>query len=359
MEDIEIWAIEGTRVVSLERAEMDLESSLEEILASHPSMLLPNLKLVGRQLPVGDGYLDLLGIDEEGRLNVFELKRGTLSRDAVAQVIDYCSALEALGENELAALIVENSGQSKVGAIKDFFEWYREGYRGSLDALRPARMYLVGLGTDEATKRMVDYLAEHGVDISLLTFYGFSHEGRTLLAKQVQVAAKEEVVPGWSREEMWRSLNKLAREAGVADLMTVAREMFSECWNEVVRGQFSEPHPEPRKTGMTFYLSKPTEADGYTFNAFSSIEIDKGQNSIKVRFFPWAIDICKESFDQLDANVLPYETRTPPNAQVTDRVKEEVLFSFRSIGEWKERRSNLADFTRAAFTAYRELWERP
>ena len=35
----------------------------------------------------------MLGIDEYGRLVVFELKRGTLVREAVAQIIDYASDL--------------------------------------------------------------------------------------------------------------------------------------------------------------------------------------------------------------------------------------------------------------------------
>ena len=357
MEDIDIWAIENAEVVPLERAQMDLESDLEDTLVAHPNMLLPRLKLVGRQTPIGGGTLDLLGVDREGKLAVFELKRGTLSRDAVAQVVDYGSALEAMSESDLAALISQNSGQEGIDRIEDFVEWYREGFGGSLETLRPLRMYLVGLGTDDTTKRMVDFLSEHGVDISLLTFYGFKYAGKTLLAKQVQVAPKDEVSPGRSREELWRSLESLAKSLGVDSMMSAAREMFSNCWDEVVQGKYSEPHPEPRKTGMTYYLSKPTEAGGYAYNAFSSIEVDKGQNSVKVRFYPWAIDLCKESFDQLDANEVPFETRIPPNAQVTDRVKEEILFSFRSVSEWEARRDKLAELTRAAYAAYRELWE--
>ncbi len=357
MDEIEVWAIEDSQIVRLERTAMDLESSLEDTLVAHPEMLQPNLKLIGRQTPVGDGFLDILGLDGEGRLVVFELKRGTLSREAVAQVIDYGSALEAMSESELAALITENSGHSEIEKIDDFVEWYREGFRGSLDSLRPLRMYLVGLGTDDATRRMVDYLAEHGIDISLLTFYGFEYLGKTLLAKQVQVAAKEEVAPGRSREELWRSLKSLAREVGVDDLVAAAREMFSTSWKEIVQGKYSDPYPEPRKTGITYYLSKPTEAGGYSYNAFSSIEVDKGQNSVKVRFYPWAIDLCKESFDQLDAQEMPYETRTPRSAQVTDRVTEEILFSFRSVSDWEARSDKLGELTRAAYAAYKELWE--
>ena len=39
-------------------------------------MLMPGLQLVGRQLTTANGSLDLLGIDSEGRLVVFELKPG-------------------------------------------------------------------------------------------------------------------------------------------------------------------------------------------------------------------------------------------------------------------------------------------
>ena len=57
---------------------------------------MEGLTLVGRQTPTEGGPLDLLGVDADGRLVVFELKRGTLSRDAVAQVVDYASYLNAM-----------------------------------------------------------------------------------------------------------------------------------------------------------------------------------------------------------------------------------------------------------------------
>ena len=355
MDEIEVWAIEDSQIVRLGRTAMDLESSLEDTLAAHPEILQPNLKLIGRQTPVGDGFLDLLGVDGEGKLAVFELKRGTLSRDAVAQVIDYGSALEAMNENDLAGLISENSGKAGIERIEDFVEWYREGFRGSLDVLRPLRMYLVGLGTDETTRRMVDYLAGHGVDISLLTFYGFSYADKTLLAKQVQVAARDEVSPGRSREEQWRTLRVLAKELGLNDLMAAAQEMFTTAWDDVIQGKYSPaPYPEPRQTGITYYLSRPTESGTYSYPAFSSIEVDKGQKAIKVRFYPRAIDLCKESFDQLNAEEIPFERRTPRNAATTDRVDREILFPLHSFDEWENRRVKLGELARAAFAAWME-----
>ena len=54
---------------------METEQSLEDLLVRNPEMLMPGLTLVGRQTPTDTGNLDLLGVDVEGRLVVFELKR--------------------------------------------------------------------------------------------------------------------------------------------------------------------------------------------------------------------------------------------------------------------------------------------
>ena len=141
--------------------------------------------LVGRQVRVDAGCIDLLGIDETGRLVVFELKRGELTRDAVAQVLDYCSYLEELPESELTSLIVKGSGTNGIDKIEDFEDWYsnREG-----ESIKPVRMKLVGLGTDAAASRMVEFLAMGGIDISLITYHGFSRPNSTLLARQIQYA---------------------------------------------------------------------------------------------------------------------------------------------------------------------------
>ena len=78
------------------RSRQPSEDLLEETLASNPDMLMPGLTLVGRQTRTEGGPLDLLGVDRDGRLTLFELKRGSLNRDAVAQVMDYGSWLESL-----------------------------------------------------------------------------------------------------------------------------------------------------------------------------------------------------------------------------------------------------------------------
>ena len=102
-------------------------------------MLMANLKLVGRQVETQDGPLDLLGVDEEGRLVVFELKRGTLRREAVAQVIDYAAQLHGMAGDELAEHIAERSGEGGIPKIGSFQEWYEENFPSEVVRLRGQR----------------------------------------------------------------------------------------------------------------------------------------------------------------------------------------------------------------------------
>ena len=114
-DEFKIWAIDGPSVVTAveSRNQTETELMLEDTLVRNPEMLMTGLSLVGRQTPAGGGALDLLGVDEDGHLVVFELKRGTLTRDAVSQVIDYCSYLESLDMDTLKELIAEEFRQGR------------------------------------------------------------------------------------------------------------------------------------------------------------------------------------------------------------------------------------------------------
>ena len=93
-EEIKLWAMDGsggaTPLPLAHQAES--ERLLEDTLVNNPDMLVPGLSLVSRQARTEDGWLDLLGVDEDGRLVVFELKRGTpptgdMQRIAISRLV--------------------------------------------------------------------------------------------------------------------------------------------------------------------------------------------------------------------------------------------------------------------------------
>ncbi len=258
-----------------------------DTLVANPDLLMPGLKLVGRQTPTAGGPLDLLGVDRYGRLTLFELKRGTLTREAVAQVIDYAADLESMDLAELAGLLAKESGERGIDEIEDFEEWYGQRFgEPELTSLRPLRMFLVGLGADERAERMVDFLANNsGMDISLITFHGFAYGGKTLLARQVHV---EGVADSESRSarrhlsvaEKKARLDERAEESGVTELLGAVREMFRENW------PVSKMHPGA--LGLSVKLQKRSHA-----------RIDVGENGeVRIVFFPRAKALCPDEFEQ-------------------------------------------------------------
>ena len=332
------------------------ERLLEDTLLKNPDMLMPGLTLVGRQTPTEGGPLDLLGVDEDGRLVVFELKRGTLSREAVVQVIDYASYLDAMPEQELTNYISERSGSHGVDQIEGFGEWYDAKLEGQgLNALKPVRMVLVGLGVDERTTRMVRFLADGGMDLSLLTFHGYSHDGRTLLARQVQVEAVAEP------EKINSPRGRLGRRRR-RELLEQRINEHTENWPEArelwdaVLGMFQENFPDPVEVaGMgksewaKHRLRLRMPGGGPARAALQLGPFETHSELVSLIFFPNAVSLCLDKFVQLRRE-LPYQT-WPANNPKTEQGVIEIQFPIKSLSEWEARKEKLADVTRSVYDA--------
>lgn len=297
-------------------------------------MLLHGLTIVGRQTPTPVGYPDLLGIDDDGRLVVFELKRGTLTREAVAQLLDYGSFLESLNDEDLAELIARESGNHGVKKIGNFEEWYQERADKPLEHLRPCRLVLVGLGADDRARRIVEFL-QGGLDISFVTLHGFRHEGATLLATQAG-GTKQRPSPGPPRprrEELIASLGARATELRISDL-----------WNDAtgILNPF-EREPEPTKSGFTFYplrrLVMPELSHATAAHATHSLTLDPA-GKIRITFFPVSVELCSDRFDEA-VPTLHFQKEVPPNAPVTEHVKEQ-FYILLNQPEWEEHKDILA-----------------
>ena len=326
---------------------------------------MEGLTLVGRQTPTEGGPLDLLGVDEDGRLVVYELKRGTLSRDAVAQVIDYASFLQSKPDDDLAKYVSDRSGAHGTTRIEDFDEWYdtKSGGQG-FPALKPVRMVLVGLGVDETTNRMVRLLADQGVDISLLTFHGYTYAGKTLLARQVQVEPEPDPSTN-SRRAVPRLPQRVLVEA-VENRIQQHEEQWEEgylVWN-AVRQMFRETFGNFRERvsrsasdwapyRINFSLRRPRGRMQAAAVQFTPEGLRPRGQCAEVIFFPSAVQLRLEEFTQLRREI-PYTTY-PPNDPAKESGVLEVKFLMKSMSDWETYREKLAAVAKSVYEANEAL----
>ena len=298
MNRIQLWSVDRTEgklsATAVESVgNTKTEQYLEEILVASPDLLMDGLKLIGRQVSTDGGPLDLLGIDVDGRLVVFELKRGTLTRDAVAQVLDYASDLAALDSVRFGALIEKHSGRHGVDRIEDFADWYRQEHPGESEfPLDRPRMVLVGLGVDDRARRVVNFLAESQVDIQLMTFYAFREDGKLFLARQIESESPKSSDAGMpaTKESNLRALHDTAKSLEVYELLTQAAQFIEAriggyCW--------------PGKQAYSYSLQETTDSGTPSFRTYAALYIlTKKPGSLMLGFTPRAVKGAADAVEE-------------------------------------------------------------
>ncbi len=174
-----MWRVDGgpRRMSS---AAMPLESRLEELIESDPTILGQLLLFIGRQVPTAHGkFIDLLAIDGEGVLHVLELKRDRTPRDVVAQALE----LRVVGGDALASRRPRYLRRYKPDtafevAFSDVF-----GSSPPEELNTGHRLTVVASEVDPATARIVEYLAEFGVALNVVFFRYFVDGDREYLAR--------------------------------------------------------------------------------------------------------------------------------------------------------------------------------
>lgn len=282
--ELKLWSVNGTGGVEpISRlAQMTTEQEFENLLVANPDLLEQGLQLVGRQTPQAGGWLDLLAVDGDGRLVVYELKRGQLARDAVTQILDYASALDTMTSAQLAAHIAERSGNDGIQPIDDFEQWYANNCGGDdLARLLPPRMVLIGLGVDAAAERMAHFISAGPVDLSVITFHGFQRDGETLLARQIDVSATE------PERRPHRSGATVAERR--ASVQAYLRQQGYEQLFDRVLGDIRARLPErgrwegPGSTGISFSLTRPDNRTRWrTVFGVQAGYLDQGVYSVSI-----------------------------------------------------------------------------
>lgn len=164
------------------------ESRLEEILEKDISIASPNWMVIGRQVKTIHGYfIDLLAIDRDGGLVVLELKRDKTPRDVVAQVIDYASWVETLGDEDIAEIFTEYTKKykpelagisidkafSKHFNVPDIPENLNENHQ----------VVVVAAELDSSTERIVKYLSDKDISINAIFFRVFKDGNSEYLSR--------------------------------------------------------------------------------------------------------------------------------------------------------------------------------
>ena len=331
-DELKIWALrDGNEAKAVESVSgVALEDILEATLVRRPEMLESGLHLVGRQTPTESGPLDLLGVDEGGRLVVFELKREKLTREAVTQCIDYASALDEMTPEDLATFIAEHSGSDGIEKIEDFEEWYQDRFaENELDDLLPPRLTLVGLGVDERAERMAKFLKEGGINISVLTFHGFEHGDETLLARQVEVE-RDTVERTGSRTYRSAAERRLRLQERLAELGLPS--LFADV-DETIRNALPDAARNYGSYGVSYSLPA-----GNNRRRFCHLWVENA--GLTVHWYP-AASYSPDVLDSLKAEAIARGWR--PIGKGTD-----YALSIDNAEQWGERRDGLVRFIEAA-----------
>ncbi|GAB4100782.1 hypothetical protein [Sinomonas halotolerans] len=179
--EVGLWRID-TVAERIRPGSMPLESRLEQLILDDPEILGSKLLLIGNQVPTRYGkFADVLGLDLEGNIHILELKRDKTPRDVVAQILDYATWVQELGNDDIRDIFTVNHP-----AVL-FDEAFAERFDGAPvpDELNGTHsLTVVASDTDTATERIVMYLNQsYGVPINIMKFQYFRDGDHEYLAR--------------------------------------------------------------------------------------------------------------------------------------------------------------------------------
>ncbi len=178
--EIGLWRVDAGAPARVGASGFPLESRLEDLIQSDPTILGEPLLLIGRQVPTAYGkFIDLLAIAADGTLQILELKRDRTPRDVVAQVLDYGSWVQGLSHSEVLDIFAD---QHEVEFEVAFAERFGTNPPDELNSAQ--KLTVIASDVDPATERIVKYLnSGFGVPVNVVFFRYFSDEGREYLAR--------------------------------------------------------------------------------------------------------------------------------------------------------------------------------
>ena len=219
MAKLAAWSMDGSSAEGpapkkVERSHIGLEKHLENWIANDVTLIGEGLTLVGQQIRIDDGILDLLAVDTQDRWVVIEIKSGMLDSGALSQALYYASSIARLSAAELREKI-----EGKLGNFGDP-ERLLERVRGYWTAKKRrsagSPCCLSALVSTPGLERMNEFLGGFGVPIGVVSFEVFELEGGSKLL--IREAIDEPVEPPPVRRRFTvDAIRRSAVDAGVGE----------------------------------------------------------------------------------------------------------------------------------------------
>jgi len=169
---------QNRKAVSLEKKsflelKLSERNDLQEWIANNPQILGENLLIIQKEFdgfPDTNERLDLLAIDENGRIVIIENKLDDSGKDVVWQALKYVSYCATLTKGEICEIYQRYLGSSGIASekIAEFFD--EQDYESI--RLNPTdsdqRIILVAANFRKEVTSTVLWLCNHGVDITCI-----------------------------------------------------------------------------------------------------------------------------------------------------------------------------------------------
>ncbi len=219
--ELAVWSLDAQQDESgvqpwvpqrVRHSQIALEKHLEDWIVEDVTLIGEGLTLVGRQVSIDDGQLDLLAIDAWDRWVVIEIKRGRLNASALTQALYYASSLVRLEADELYEKKIA-PGLSQFGD-KALSERAKQQLAGEGDE-RKVALLLVGTGVHPGLKRMIDFWGRFGIPVGIVNFEVFELEdGPKLMIREVKDEPSKPPSP--KQKLTVEAISQIARDADVS-----------------------------------------------------------------------------------------------------------------------------------------------
>ncbi|MFH1050411.1 MAG: endonuclease NucS domain-containing protein [bacterium] len=203
--EVEFWRINDTKVKKVPFSSIETEQRLEDILFNDLSIIKDDILLLGRQVITTYGKkIDLLAIDEYGKISIIELKKNKTPREVVAQIIDYASWVQELSYKDIIEIYNENNQEPFEKIFEEKF-----GVQPPEKINQEHDMIIVCSEVDNETERIIDYLSDnYNVPLNVVFFRFFRDNNseyltRSWLIDPIEVEEKYSRSKQQNKGESW------------------------------------------------------------------------------------------------------------------------------------------------------------